>query len=237
MLKKIFVGCALFALLANCDGPFTEENENIDEVSTLTPIQLDSLVADSAYLGKIIKERIPGWVAYQQEKNPSFNPSLFTLQDTSRYESFVTNFYPDRTFREFYGNLMVFNEDSSRIIDLYSYRYAMEKDGQGNLHIAENPDTEISLLTPGYNKKERIMFMGPVGAYDHAFWIDNRYLMVAGNADEEGLGKRNPILWLVNLKTQQIFNFTYQEELPNTARGYQIYRLKNKGMMETTPPA
>ncbi len=236
MIKNIFAACFLLFLLGSCEGLPAEEN-SVAEEATYSTLNVDSLATEPEYRSKVLQERIPGWVSYQQEQNPEFDPARFVLQDTSIYKPVTSEFYPDRTFREFYGNLLVYNNDSSRIVDLYSYRFAMEKDGQGNLRIHESPDTEVAVIIPGHNRKERIMFMGPIGAYDHAFWVDDRHILVAGNVDEEGLGKRSPILWLINYRAKKIYNFTYQKELKNTARGYQLFRLRNKGMLETPPPA
>jgi hypothetical protein len=236
MLKQLIACCTLVALMSSCE-PLLEDSTETETTVLQTPVDIDSLLLDSTYLGQVLEYRIPGWITYQQQLNPEFNPSLLSAQDTSTYEPFVTEFYPDRTFREFYGDLMIYNTDSSRIIDLYSYRFAMEKDGRGTLRIHESPDTEISLLIPGHNVKERVMFMGPIGAFDHAFWADDRHMIVAGNADEDGNGLRKPIVWVINIRSKRVINFTYKGTLEQSARGYQLHRLRNRGMLESPPPA
>jgi hypothetical protein len=142
-----------------------------------------------------------GFTDYAKSKIPSFDWSRFKYKSSYEQDSLLTgDFKPSKTYYASYGSLLKYSPDSSRFIDLDSYNIDIRKDASGKLiGTAGGPDTEVSLIDPKSGKSKRLLFMGPGGSVEDAFWTGNNELVIVGTQENEENGGKKVTVWKINL--------------------------------------
>lgn len=143
-----------------------------------------------------------GFTDYAKSKIPSFDWSKFKYKSSYEQDSMLTaDFKPSKTYYASYGAYLKYSPDSSRFIDLDSYNIDIRKDASGKLiGTAGGPDTEVSLIDPKSGKSKRLLFMGPGGSVEDAFWTSNNELVIVGTQENEENGGKKVTVWKINLK-------------------------------------
>lgn len=144
-----------------------------------------------------------GFTDYVKKRSPSFDWNKFTLTTTWEEDSALTMpFKPGKTYYASYGRFLKYSPDSSLFIDLDSYNIDIRKDGQGRLIGREaGPDTEVSLVNPRSGQKVRLLFMGPGGSVEDAFWENQDNLVLLGVHESAEAGKAVSV-WKYHLPTK-----------------------------------
>jgi hypothetical protein len=97
-----------------------------------------------------------------------------------------------------FQTLFVYNNDSTRAIDLFSYNFmANTREGQ-QVMIPGEPDTEVALLDYRDKTRKRLLFLGPSYAAIDAQWLSNDEVAIAG-AEIVGENLVKPIIWKITL--------------------------------------
>ncbi|MCH7414208.1 bifunctional isocitrate dehydrogenase kinase/phosphatase [Belliella sp. R4-6] len=80
--------------------------------------------------------------------------------------------------------------DGQGVVDIYSYKIVFPEEGNPYF----NPDSEVTYFrTDGM--RERLLFMGPSGAFEDMVWLTSDILLVVGHfEDENGV---SPKAWLI----------------------------------------
>lgn len=97
-----------------------------------------------------------------------------------------------------FQSLFVYNSDSTRAIDLFSYNFmANTRNGQRVL-VPGEPDTEVALLDYRDKTRKRLLFLGPSFVALDARWLSNEQVAIAG-AEIVGEHRIKPIIWKITL--------------------------------------
>ncbi len=156
-------------------------------------------------------QQLPQWVLFWKNLEPQFDPNDFTFTRGFSYELLEwpeENFIvPDNAFFPY----LIYHPEQKGVIDLYSYKVAFDE--KGNPYF--NPDSEV-IYFKSDGMRERLMFIGPSGAFEEAIWVSPEHLLVAGNFEEED-GVR-PMLWLIFPEENRYLNF----ESPLLSKKYTV---------------
>lgn len=216
MMKYTIYICALALLFATACNNNSDKPAEIEEVP-----ETDSVVVtgpDSTLTAETIQRfQTAGFTDYAKARIPSFDWSRFkhklSWQEDSLHSS---EFTPAKTFYNNYGAYLKYSPDSSRFIDLDSYNIDIRKDSKGRLvGTSGGPDTEVSLIDPKSGKRTRLLFMGPGGSVEDAFWTDNNDLVIIGTQENEENGGKKVTIWKINL-TDTTYDL-YELDDPNAA--------------------
>ncbi|MBO9633684.1 MAG: hypothetical protein J7578_11260 [Chitinophagaceae bacterium] len=182
-------------------------NDNADKkANTEAEPESDSVVVngpDSTLTEETIQRfQTAGFTDYAKSKIPNFDWSKFKYKSSYEQDSLLTsNFKPAKNYYASYGPFLKYSPDSSRFIDLDSYNIDIRKDRNGKLiGTAGDPDTEVSLVDPKSGKSKRLLFMGPGGSVEDAFWTNNNELVIIGTQENEENGGKKVTVWKIDLQ-------------------------------------
>ena len=87
------------------------------------------------------------WEEFYKKEDISFTLDSFLKNDTIIGELHITSYKPNDTFYRNFGNLLVYNSDSSMFIDAFSTNWIIERDGNGKLTAREGEiDQEVTVV-------------------------------------------------------------------------------------------
>ena len=183
-------------------------NDNADKQATPdddteTADSLTVTGPDSTLTAETIQRfQTAGFTDYAKSKIPSFDWSRFKYKSSYEQDSLlVQDFKPAKNYYSNYGPFLKYSPDSTRFIDLDSYNIEIRKDSRGKLiGTAGGPDTEVSLIDPKSGKSKRLLFMGPGGSVEDAFWTTNNELVIIGTQENEENGGKKVTVWKINLE-------------------------------------
>lgn len=202
MMKHIFYISVLALFLATA----CNNNEDQKAAASEDSPETDSVVTtgpDTTLTAEAIQRfQTAGFTDYAKARIPSFDWSRFKYKLSWQEDSLLSSpFTPAKTFFTNYGAFLKYSPDSSRFIDLDSYNIDIRKDNQGRyIGTAGGPDTEVNLVDPKSKKRTRLLFMGPGGSVEDAFWTDNSNLVIIGTQENEENAGRKVTVWKINLQ-------------------------------------
>ena len=169
-------------ILFACDGA-NKEGEKIVDPEVQIPIE-------EAQLLDIGFQHLQQWVAHWKGVEPTFNLKDFQLSRTDSIdrierpeENFITAGNP------FFPYLLEHPEGEGTV-DIYSYKIVYPEQGKPYF----NPDSEVTYFRAD-GMRERLLFIGPSGAFEDAVWLNNEALLVVGHfEDEQGV---SPKAWVI----------------------------------------
>lgn len=211
-MKQIFYGSLFVALL------FTACSDNDQSAAEAGPAEDSVEVDDQTILSPETVQLFTrsGLTDFAKAKAPAFDWNGFSITTTWKEDSALQSaFTPGRDFYAEYGPYLKYSPDSTRFIDLDSYNIHIRKARNGQTEIAESgPDTEVSLVNLKTGRKTRLLFLGPAGSIEDAFWSGNDQVVVIGAQETEpGTGKRMTV-WTIDLPSHN----------------YQLYELADTSM-------
>lgn len=134
--------------------------------------------------------QFPDWTANWKSIEPGFNADNFNFVRGYTYDVLE---WPEENFinptNVFYPYLIP-QPDGNGVVDIYSYKVAFNVEGKPYF----NPDSEV-IYFKSNGMRERLLFIGPSGAFEEAAWVSPDHLLIAGIFEEE-TGVR-PIVWLI----------------------------------------
>ncbi|ERM82070.1 hypothetical protein P872_08350 [Rhodonellum psychrophilum GCM71 = DSM 17998] len=134
--------------------------------------------------------QFPEWTANWKSIEPGFDATAFDFARGYTYEVLE---WPEENFimpnTAFYPYLVP-QPDGNGVVDIYSYKVSFNEEGKPYF----NPDSEV-IYFKSNGMRERLLFIGPSGAFEEAIWVSPDHLLVAGIFEEE-TGVR-PIVWLI----------------------------------------
>lgn len=202
MMKHIIYTSVLAIFLATACNDSTDKKAAEPE-ETAEPDSVVVTGPDTTLTAETIQRfQTAGFTDYAKARIPSFDWSKFKYKLSWQEDSLMNNpFTPAKTYFTNYGAFLKYSPDSSRFIDLDSYNIDIRKDNQGRyIGTAGGPDTEVSLIDPKAKKRTRLLFMGPGGSVEDAFWTDNSNLVIIGTQENEENAGRKVTVWKINLQ-------------------------------------
>lgn len=209
-MNKLWSLALAALLLAACNNNNTSEPV-ADEGTAAPTEEVNSEVTR-------LQHTFPDLFAYMAAQDSSFAPQQFQPGSQNKIETLPPLQFEPAQIKPF-EPFLIFNSDSSRAIDLYSYNYIItRRNGQVNMEEA-GPDTEIALIDMEANTRRRIFFSGPSVTVFEAKWNGDNEIIMAG-AEQLADNQIKPIIWQYNLTDSVMQTFTYDEAIAANMRGY-----------------
>jgi hypothetical protein len=149
------------------------------------------------------EEAFPQYLRALESQDSTFTLDSFAVQEAAPSEAGTqaSPLDPERLVP--FESLFIYNADSTRAIDLFSYNYVpTARDGQRYMAAGE-PDTEVALINYKDKTRTRLLFLGPSYAALDARWLSNDQVAIAG-AELVGDNKIKPIIWKLTLPSHQV---------------------------------
>lgn len=105
----------------------------------------------------------------------------------------------DKEHLQQYAGYLIYNEDSSRALDSYSYSHFFLPGSEKKELKSGSPETEVALLEFRAGTRQRIGFFGPSYTLLDAGWKDRNTVLVAVG-EITGEGRIHPEIWELNLQ-------------------------------------
>ena len=220
IMKKITSFICLLAILASCNNTPNQNqtppaSTNTNNTTDTTNTQSGNTITVKAL---IIIDQIMGnlrpWVEFYQHKNSAFDVGNLAFTATQKSKLMTSSFGMSKDFNEQYGKWLIPSPNKQRVLDLYSYNLVIERDKLGKWNCKGlNSDSEVSVIDPSTKTKTRLLFMGPGTTIENGFWLDDNNVVIVGIGINNQYNAPNPILWQINLITQEIDQFDYLDNL------------------------
>lgn len=159
---------------------------------------------------EVIKRNLTSWVDYYRSVSPEFDLAAMVNTFTSTLAPYEIAF-PDSAwmnkYYRLYGPYLKWSPDSSKAIDIYSYRVILEYDTIGNIYGMWDVDCQVNLVDPGQNRFIRLLHHGPVSTFQDACWIGNNSVIITATDIGED-EKYHPSYFLIDLDTYLVRFYT-----------------------------
>lgn len=152
--------------------------------------------------------------SFAKKRAPDFDWSKFRMTGSWKADSLrTTSFKPSAGFFAAYGKLIKYSPDSAFFIDLDSYSLEVKKNATGRWRGTDlGTDTEISLVNPATQTKERLLFFGPGSSVDDAYWLDKNNLVLIGVQDNGDSTGKAAALWKYNVPEKTFYLYEWKDE-------------------------
>jgi hypothetical protein len=190
-------------------GFFVACNNNADNNS----VEQDTTAMEVEEVAEERPELEQAKVSFQQlfsfyEKNDSsFQENNFNLVMMDSMQLLAPQPIDEISLKPYYPYL-IYNSDSLKAIDLYSYNVMLSQKGGQTIANASGPDTEIAVVDFKNKTRQRLLYVGPSFTIQDGKWINDHVLsLIGGEIIEEG--KFSPSIWLMDLdkKTMQVLDY------------------------------
>lgn len=214
-------------LLLSCN---TEQNrEQAQNTGT------DSLLSDNEDYINGLKEDKSLMLNLKQISNFP-EPDSFSLKNITEGDG-TADFYKydaDLTDSFFikYGPMIVFNDDSTKFIDGFSYRYMIDFDTKGKrLAAGGDPESEVAIVDVRTKKRTRILYCGTTCSIEKVFWYNKDIIGILALNSENADDKYIPVLWFMNIINGETANYTYDHKTGMKPGDYLSRELAAKGII------
>ena len=163
------------------------------------------------------------WLNFYRQENPGMGMADFELEKTQKLETIpgTVNGNFDPEFDTVYEPFLVYNPSKTLYIDLDSYHWSLDKDGNALFEA----DQEINLINLNNQTVERIGFYGPSYRVEDAFWLTDSVFVLLEKSDGDEAGFR-----LFNLQENTVTDYVNTQPLKTGEQSYHDFRLSKKGV-------
>lgn len=141
------------------------------------------------------------WEEFYRKEDLSFSLDSFLRADTITGELHISAYRPSDSFYNSFGNLLVYNADSTMFIDAYSSNWIVEKGNDGKMHAREAEiDQEVTVVNKKTNVRSRLFFCGPGCQVQKVFWYNEHIVGIMGLMAEYSDEYYTPTIWYVNIE-------------------------------------
>jgi len=173
----------------------------------------------------IVRTMLPELFEYFSQHDSSFASSAFDAGAKTPLPDQAAE-PVDKEFTK-YHSLLMFNSDSSKAIDLYSYNFIFQKKDNRDVLTEAGPDMEIALYDVNDRTRRRLLFTGPSVPLLDAKWISDKDILIGG-AEEINEDQIKPLLWQISLTDGSQQLLVYRDTLKGNVRQYLSGKLKAK---------
>lgn len=176
---------------------------------TIVDAPVDSLVSlnasDRVYIS---------WDEFYKKNDITFSLDSFLKADTITGELYTISYTPSPEYFENFGNLLVYNEDSSKFIDAFSSSWIIEKGTDGKLHAREGEiDQEVTIVNKKEKIRTRLFFCGPGCMVQKVFWYNEDVVGIMGLMAEYADEYYTPTIWFVNIHNGITIPYQYSSSV------------------------
>lgn len=186
-----------------------------------TAVQEEVVIEEEAPV--VQPDAFPEVFAFLSRSDSSFTPARFVTGETAAIDSMAPAPLTD-DFQP-YLPYLIYNPDSSRAIDLYSYNYLLMKKDSTVKAVQAGPDTEIALVDLRRRTRQRLLFFGPSMVIFDARWGGPDQWTIAG-AEVISSRELRPMIWQLNIRTGEQQVFPYRDTVQAEAGGYADARFR-----------
>jgi hypothetical protein len=146
------------------------------------------------------------------------SPEDFSAIEKSKIELSKTDLKLHDSFYRDYKRLLVYDQDSSRFIDPFSYLLLIDKNKKTDqLHARlGEPDQEISVYDIKAKKRKRVFFCGTTCRVDKAFWYNKDIIGLMGLTSQTADEHYQPVIWFVNIVDGSLVQYFYTKDILDT---------------------
>lgn len=181
-------------------------------------VKLPEDVTEASTETNFVQTSFPGLFSYLAKQDSTFSTDSFQLTGEQKLDTVPPMPIDERQLQPF-QKLLIYNADSSKAIDLYSYNYVItSRNGTTKMEEA-GPDTEVALVDLKAKTRKRIFFAGPSYNVWDAKWLNANEIALAG-AESEDNGAVKPMLWQVNLADASAEVYTYSGGIKADAKQF-----------------
>lgn len=210
-MKKGLWICSLWLLAAACTN-------NTDNTKATAKEEQTDNIPEGDETGMLLQNHFPLLLNFFQKNNAAFSTDS-VIQTESATQQSVAPYPIDPDQLNLFKPLLIYNPDSTKAIDLFSYNYIItNKNGTTTAEAAE-PDSEVALMDFKNGKRQRLWFSGPAATLLDAAWINQQQIAIAGMQEKED-GQRHPAVWIVSLPDSTIDTYLYQQPADITTTEY-----------------
>lgn len=146
------------------------------------------------------------WKMYYSDRDVDMTSGNFELENTVDVvpETATSTAMWESGFDQVYIPFLAFNADSSKYVDIHSYKWKRTADGE----IAINPDQEVMLVDRKTQSKKRLFFNGPSFWVEDAYFKNDSIVILMENSDE-----RIPAYQELNINTMKSDYYILKEQV------------------------
>jgi len=193
----------VFALIFNaCRKPVPE-----------TPPQNLALEGDSIEVQSVEN----GWLEYYKSYSVHSDSFNFVSIDTLPG---IRSTFVGKPWAPEISNLMIYSPDSTKVLDIYGYNFILFENELGQMEFGTDADTEVMLYFMKFNKRIRLMFVGPSVIVEDGFWLNNNEILLTGMYREPQDEGFRPVMWKVNIAEKSIQYYEYMRIIRDLIPGY-----------------
>jgi hypothetical protein len=190
-MSRLLLLSLLAAGLYSCTDSVDTHSTRTDEVTTAAAAEQDELDWKENAFPELLRALESG--------DTTFTLNSFATDEAAAPPNTDTKAYPMEGERLVpFQALFVYNSDSTKAIDLFSYNYMANSRNGRPVMVAGEPDTEVALLDYQNKTRKRLLFLGPSFAALDARWLSNNEVAIAG-AEIVGEELIKPIVWKITL--------------------------------------
>jgi len=208
--KSFCVYCiTILFLLSACRNGRRAKNEEMSEAEEKEQFA-DSLLNKIKNQPLLYKD----WHNIYKEKDSQFSLDSFEYLSEYNDEFLSSSVMLDKSFYKRYGPLLVYNADSTKFIDAFSYYLVLNIDKNGKItHRGTEADQEVAVIDKKTRTRYRVFFCGTPCFVANAGWLDNERIVLFGLTTEDGDDNFTPTIWLINLKTASTTEYNYNKSI------------------------
>lgn len=220
-MNKVWMFLSSLVLLVACNNNNTTEEEVT--INDIDKVQQTEAAPEVTYLQQSFSDLF----AYMEAQDPTFAADNFERGSEVKMDNMPPVALEPEQLKLF-EPFLIYNSDSSKAIDLYSYNYIItRRNGEVKMEEA-GPDTEIALIDVANNTRQRIFFSGPSVVVLEARWKGDNEIVMAG-AEQLDNEKVKPLAWQYNLADSMMQTFTYDEAIAANMKGFKDEKIKKGG--------
>ncbi len=118
-----------------------------------------------------------------------------------------------------------YSPDNKRHVDLYSYKVILQQRSEG-LQLDFNTDSQALLYEDDEQDARRLLFMGPAGGIEDAFWLNNDELFISGFGELDKEMLMAPIIWHFKLAADSVYSYQFPNGADYAPESYIIKQFK-----------
>jgi hypothetical protein len=177
------------------------------QIRVLAPCHLDSID-----VAPVIEKKLALWIKYCKKADPQFDVHAFSKTRSMEYSTYV--YGPstplDSMDRDELNYLWLRSPDAKYAINIYAYRYLVEK--RNGKTIIEGGDPEWAIDVIDYKNKnvQRPIMSNHDQTLDDVCWIDNHRFLVTGStprAKDDSISV--PFFYVFDLENERLLSGTW----------------------------